>query len=58
MAEALAPDQPWAQIRAFGNAIRRDYDDIRLEQVWVVVRRDLPSLLEACDKALARLLQP
>ena len=58
LAEELVPDQPWPQIRAFGNAIRHEYDEIRLEQVWVIVRRDLPPLFEACNQGLARLLPP
>ena len=58
IAEERAPGQPWAQIRAFGNAIRHDYDEIRLEQVWIIVQRDLPPLLEACERAIAALGAP
>lgn len=52
-AEEHVPDQPWAQVRAFGNAIRHEYDAIRLDEVWTIGRRDLPPLLRACEQALA-----
>ncbi|MCV0397851.1 MAG: DUF86 domain-containing protein [Rhizobiaceae bacterium] len=51
-AEALIPGQPWPQIRAFGNALRHDYDAIRYEEVWTILIRDLPNLVAACEKAL------
>lgn len=52
-AEEIVPDQPWAQIRAFGNVLRHDYDSLALPQVWIILTRDLPSLLSACRTALA-----
>jgi len=53
LADELAPEQPWRQIRAFGNVIRHDYDAIALNQIWIVVQRDLPLLLASCRHALA-----
>jgi uncharacterized protein with HEPN domain len=55
LAEALAPDQPWQQIRSFGNALRHEYDAIALRQVWIIVVRDLPPLMSSCRAALAKL---
>lgn len=54
-AERHAPGQPWTQIRAFGNALRHEYDGIALEQVWIIVERDLPPLESACAEAITRL---
>lgn len=52
-AERLAPDQPWQPIRAFGNVLRHEYDLVAINQVWLIVTRDLPSLARACRLALA-----
>lgn len=51
-AEALAPDQPWKEIRALGNLLRHEYDTIRRDDLWAIVRRDLASLHKACVKAI------
>lgn len=51
-AEQIAPDQPWAQIRSFGNVLRHQYDDVELSQVWTILKRDLPRLRAACEHAL------
>jgi len=55
LAGDLAPGQPWAQIRGFGNVLRHDYDSVALPQVWVIAKRDLPSLMASCREALAKL---
>ena len=52
-AEAFAPDQPWKKIRGLGNLLRHEYDTIRREDLWAIVRRDLASLHKACEKAIA-----
>lgn len=57
-AEELAPGQPWRQIRAFGNALRHEYDSLALGQVWIILQRDLPSLLRACEDALGGIAGP
>lgn len=51
-AERLLPDQPWVHIRAFGNVLRHQYDEIDLNEVWRIVNADLPSLRRACQRAL------
>jgi len=55
LAPVLIPDQPWRDIRALGNRLRHDYDDISQDRLWVIVQDDLPSLLAACEDALRRL---
>ncbi len=35
---ALMPDQPWRDIRALGNRLRHDYDDISQDRLWDIVR--------------------
>ena len=54
-APKLAPEQPWQQITALGNRIRHEYDRLRVERLWEIVRSDLPSLREACKQALEKL---
>ncbi len=55
LALVLVPDQPWRDIRALGNRLRHDYDDISQDRLWDIVRTDLPSLCAACEDALRRL---
>ncbi len=54
-AAALAPGQPWRQIRALGNRIRHEYDRLRAERIWEIVKSDLPALKTACEQALEKL---
>lgn len=51
LAPVLMPDQPWRDIRALGNRLRHDYDDISQDRLWEIV----PSLRAACENALRRL---
>lgn len=53
VADSLAPDQPWQPIRAFGNVLRHEYDLVAINQVWLIVTRDLPPLARACQHVLA-----
>ena len=55
LAPALMPGQPWQKIRAFGNRLRHEYDDIRQDRLWDIVQNDLPALCTACEAALQRL---
>ena len=34
LAAVLMPEQPWQKIRAFGNRLRHEYDDIREDRLW------------------------
>ena len=54
-AAMLLPTQPWHKIRAFGNILRHEYDDIVKDRLWEIVQNDLPSLMEASKAALRRL---
>lgn len=53
-AEALAPDQPWPAIRALGNILRYQYDEVSATAVWAIVQDDLPRLKQSIDAALVR----
>lgn len=51
-AAELAPGQPWPQIKALGNRLRHEYDGLRVDRLWEIVTRDLPSLDVDCRRAL------
>ncbi len=55
IAEELAPDQPWASIRGFGNLLRHECDRIDPVVLWLTIREKLPELKAACLAALERL---
>jgi uncharacterized protein with HEPN domain len=55
LAPVLMPDQPWRDIRALGNRLRHDYDDISQDRLWDIVRTDIPSLSASSEDALRRL---
>lgn len=55
LAPALVPGQPWQEIRALGNRLRHEYDIIREDRLWDIVRLDLPLLCAACEDALRQL---
>lgn len=50
----LAPEQPWAQVRAFGNVLRHQYDDIDMARIWEIIQTDLEGLRHACERVLGR----
>jgi uncharacterized protein with HEPN domain len=54
LAPVLLPRQPWRDIRALGNRLRHDYDEIVLDRLWEIVHDDLPALLADCDAALQK----
>jgi len=54
MAIYLMPDQPWQKIRSFGNILRHEYDDIREDRLFEIVKTDLPGLCAAAERALDR----
>ena len=53
--EALIPNQPWSEIRAIGNIIRHEYDNIDPVIIWNIVSRDLDSLRSSVEAALEKL---
>lgn len=54
IAADLMPDQPWQKIRSFGNVLRHEYDAIREDRLFDIVKTDLPSLCAAVEQALHR----
>ena len=52
MAAHLMPNQPWRKIRSFGNVLRHVYDGIEQDQLFDIVKSDLPGLLAAAQVAL------
>jgi uncharacterized protein with HEPN domain len=54
MAVHLMPDQPWQKIRTFGNVLRHEYDVIREDRLFDIVKTDLPGLCAAAEDALRR----
>ncbi len=55
LAEELAPDQPWADIRGMGNWLRHDYPSVIKETIWKTVTEDLIPLRRACEAAILKL---
>lgn len=51
-APALVPSQPWAEIRALGNRLRHNYDEIGAHRIWAIIQKDLRALMQDCEVAL------
>jgi uncharacterized protein with HEPN domain len=51
--ERVAPGLPTGRIRAFGNRLRHDYDNIDHRLVYAIARESVPPLREAAARALA-----
>ena len=56
-AAILLPTQPWEKIKAFGNVLRHEYDDIIKPRLWDIVQNDLPALLAESEASLQKLRQ-
>jgi uncharacterized protein with HEPN domain len=54
-AERMIPSQPWPAIRAIGNVLRHQYDDVNPGAIWDVVQKDLPNLRRSVERALSDL---
>lgn len=50
----VAPEIPPHVYRGFGNALRHDYDQIDIRTVWLTATKDIPTLGEACERALGQ----
>jgi uncharacterized protein with HEPN domain len=55
LAEQLAPDQPWNDIRGIGNWLRHDYPDIAEDTIWKTIAEDLQPLRGDCERVLQKL---
>jgi len=55
-APILLPNQPCRDIRALGNRLRHNYDEIAEGRLWEIVQADLPTLLADSETALRSLL--
>ncbi len=55
LAEQLAPDIPWHDIRGIGNILRHAYDGVDAGVLWDAIKTELPPLKIACEKALANI---
>ncbi len=53
--ERLVPDQPWFAVRALGNVIRHEYDNVSPVAIWQVITEDLPLLVPSVQSAIVRL---
>jgi uncharacterized protein with HEPN domain len=51
-AALMMPGVPWRDIRALGNRLRHNYDEIGEDRIWEIVRDDLPPLVAACEAVL------
>jgi uncharacterized protein with HEPN domain len=54
-AERLCPNQPWRDIRGLGNHLRHAYDRIDVDEVWTIIKRDLPALERESREAIEQL---
>lgn len=57
LAEQLAPEQPWSNIRGLGNWLRHDYPNVEEDTIWKTIKEDLMPLKRDCQAALRRLAQ-
>ena len=55
LAPVLLPGQPWRDIRALGNRLRHNYDEIGHDRLWEIVQDDLLALLAECEEAVTKL---
>ena len=55
LAEKMAPDQPWSSIRAVGNVLRHEYDEVDPATIWEIVTDHLHPLRDAVVAALKTL---
>jgi len=53
--QALVPEVPWQQVRAFRNVLVHQYLGIDLEFVWSILVDDLPPLKEKAAQLRTRL---
>jgi hypothetical protein len=50
----LMPDRPCQKVRAFGNVLRYEYDNIGEDRLFEIVKTDLPGRCTGAEEALQR----
>ena len=50
--DMIAPEQPWADVRAVGNVLRHECDTVDPAVIWQIVEKDLVPLSRAVEKAI------
>jgi uncharacterized protein with HEPN domain len=53
--ESAAADQPWPEIRAIGNVLRHEYENVDPGRIWKIVTNDLSPLRTSIETALNKL---
>jgi len=54
--QALEPEVPWQQVRAFRNVLVHQYLGIDLEFVWSIIVDDLPPLRQRAEQLRSHLV--
>jgi uncharacterized protein with HEPN domain len=50
--DPIAPEQPWADVRAVGNVLRHEYDAVDPAVIWQIIEKDLAPLRRAVEIAI------
>ena len=46
------PSLPWRQIAGLRDVLIHDYGNVDIEEVWAIVKKDLPDLKQQVDEIL------
>jgi len=50
----IAPETPLHEVRGLGNVLRHEYQRVNARLIWETATADVPTLREACVRALER----
>lgn len=48
------PEIPWKEMAGMRDIVVHDYDDVNIDEIWNVVKHDIPGLKEQLDTVLIR----
>lgn len=48
------PEIPWKEMAGMRDIVVHDYDDVNVDEIWNVVKQDIPKLKEQLDSILIR----